>query len=119
MIETRIGLQTKVYGPVFHFVNFGRTHPHLRNHLKASSGDNSRFFSKFSKIEKFQNALKSIIFLRFCSNEYVIEMRCFFTDFWKRLIWKNFLKNFRSPKKFENFEFFFKILKNLKNFKML
>ena len=80
------------------------------------------FVKNFQKSEKFQNALKSVIFLRFCSNEHVIEMRCFFADFWKQNIWKKILKNFRSPKKLEiffcsNFEmlkFFSKIFKNRK-----
>ena len=33
----------------------------------------------------------------------VIDMRCFFVDFWKLLIWKKFLK----PKNIWKFEFFF------------
>ena len=61
------------------------------------------FFEKFSKIEHFQNALKSLIILRFCSNEHVIEMRWFSVEFWQKKILKNFLKNFRiseNPIKF-------------------
>ena len=57
----------------------------------------------FSKIEKFQNALKSILILRFCSNEHVIEMRWFCAQFWQKKILENFLKNFRiseNPIKF-------------------
>ena len=82
----------------------------------------SFFFKNFQKSEKFQNALKSIIFLRFCSNEHVIEMRCFFADFWKQHIWKKFWKIFEAQKilkilscsNFEFCQFFFQISKNRK-----
>ena len=68
--------------------------------------EKSRFFEKFSKIENFQNALKSLLILRFCSNEHVIDIRWFSVGFWNKTILEKFWKNFRILKNFEKIEFF-------------
>ena len=44
----------------------------------------------FLKNRKFQNALKSIIILRFCSDEYIIEMRRSSVDFWQNKVFAKF-----------------------------
>ena len=87
-------------------VTFAKETSRRADFIFTSVWAKNKSWEKFSKIENFQNGLKKLLILRFCSNEHVIEMRWFCVGFWQKQIFEKF----SNPQKFQknrHFSIFF------------